>query len=150
VYDHKHQFKKLKPPPLPTPPFGEKLSGLPLRAFIFSIIFEKRRKCIFKKKITNWFWKSNKFNGKHLSCNQPTQQLKQYLGIYFSTTQFFFILGQSLISMIMNMGEMEITIKTGGKEFTMDMPKTQINVIGGTLIISNNILGTILWSWYLF
>lgn len=32
--------------------------------------------------------------------------------------------------MIMNMGEMEITIKTGGKEFTMDMPKTQINVIG--------------------
>ena len=46
--------------------------------------------------------------------------------------------------MIMNMGEMEITIKTGGKEFTMDMPKTQINVIGGMLIISNIILEAIL------
>ena len=32
----------------------------------------------------------------------------------------------------MDMAEMEITIKTGGKELTLDLPKTQLNILAGT------------------
>jgi len=37
--------------------------------------------------------------------------------------------GKALVSTLLNLAEMEITVKTGGKEITMAMPKTQINIL---------------------
>lgn len=56
-------------------------------------------------------------------CTVISQAIVQYIPNTIS--------GQQIVSMMMNLAEMEVTIKTQGKEITLDLPKTQLTMLAG-------------------